>query len=68
MKILLKDLSENKIVAIIKTKTTTAEQIQNIISKIKQIREYDSVLLTCSLPKDCKIAWLEKEVDGEVFW
>lgn len=68
MLILLKDISENKVTAIIETQTTTADKIQTIIDRIKKIEYYNWEDLTAALPKDCTIKWFNNDMDGEVFW
>ena len=68
MLILLKDICENKVTAIIESQTTTADKIQTIIGRIKKIENYNCEDLTAALPKDCTIKWFNNDVDGEAFW
>lgn len=57
MVILLTDLEENTADAVIVTETTTAEQINDIINKVKFDLEsewqFDDIVN--NLPKDCKV-------------
>lgn len=53
--ILLKDIEDGNVDAIIKTKTTTAEEIQNIIDKVKsEVEDWTDEDIFNALPEDCK--------------
>ena len=69
MKIVLRDNDlKGERVAIIRTVTSTVEDVQNAITKVKQIEDYDSNDLENGLPKDCTIEWFDNEADKEVWW
>ena len=69
MKILLRDKDEKyQAVAIIETETSTAEEVQHAIYKVKEIEDYNSEDLEAGLPEDCTISWYDRETDAEVVW
>lgn len=69
MRIVLRDNDlKGERVAIIITKTSTAEEVQKAIYKVKEIDGYDSDDLEAGLPDDCTIEWFDNDADSEVWW
>ena len=57
--ILLRDINDKRIDAIITTKNTTAKEIQEIINKVKaEIEDYSCDDIFKELPKDCTVQTL----------
>ena len=52
--------------ALITTKTSTKEDVEEAIAKVHRIECYDSDDLEKSLPKDCNVTWIDS--NDEVWW
>lgn len=70
MKIVLRDNDlKGERVAMITTKTSTVEDVQNAIYKVKETYEdYNSDDLEAGLPDDCTIEWFDNDANSEVWW
>ena len=67
MRFILYDNDERNVTATITTSTTTKEEIENIIAKMKdEVEDYSEMDLYERLPDDCDLTWvLEKDY---IYW
>ena len=60
MTIILYDYEDRRPDGIIETKTSTIEDIEKAIEKVKQIDAYDWFDLENKLPMDCSVKWIKE--------